>query len=366
MKIAFIHSKCKLFRVEFLLKIQEKYDIDFFFYDKNNGNLNNFNEIKVKRIPLFSDFNYAKDLEEKLLEKDYDVYISTDLGYHITHVAYEVAKKRKKKFILWNEQWIDIKHPRRTLMKPYENKIVRESSAILAFGRKCSDFLINRGADRSNIVVVPNAVPLIDSYKVEKNKDESYPVTFNDKFNILCIARLIPVKGHKYLIKAIDIVKKKYPNIQLIIAGEGPSYNELKKLVHKLNLQAEVIIPGIAVTEEQKWTLYKKSDVVVLPSVYTRHAEAWGLVVNEAAMMAKAIITTNMTGVAGEIVRNNESGIIVNEKDIEAMADAILTLANNVDIRNYYALNSKKLVEEEYTIDNMVKGFDKVIQIVTE
>lgn len=366
MKIAFVHSKCKPFRIEFLKKIQEIYDIDFFFYDENREGLKNFNKIKVKKIPYLSDFYYALDLKEKLLENDYDIYISTDLGYHITYVSYQVAKMKNKKFILWNEQWKDIKHPRRIIGKFHENKIVRECNAILSFGKKCSDFLIDRGACKEKIIQIPNAVPKIDLDKLMLEKNiKKYPVNFEDKLNILCIARLIPVKGHEYLIKSIALLKDKYPNIQLIIAGEGPMYNKLDKLVKKLNLQNQVVMPGIAVNEEQKWELYQKSDIVILPSVYTRHAEAWGLVVNEAAMLSKCIITTDMTGVADEIVRNNESGIVVEEKNTSELAEAIEKLIQDKKLRELYGERANLLVETEYTIDKMVEGFINAIKNVT-
>lgn len=364
-KIAFIHSKCKPFRIEFFKKIQEKYDIDFFFYDENRGNLDNFNTIEVKKIPYLSDFYYAINLKEKLLSKEYDIYVSTDLGYHITYIAYEIAKSKNKKFILWNEQWKDIKHPRRTLMKFYENKIVKESDAILAFGERCNRFLVNRGADENKLIKIPNAVPKIDTKNLPIAKDyERYPVEFEGKLNILCIARLIPVKGHEYLIKSINLLKDKYHNIQLIIAGEGPMYYKLNELINKLNLQNSITMPGISVNEIQKWELYKKSDIVILPSVYTRHAEAWGLVVNEAAMLSKCIITTNMTGVAGEIVRDNESGIIVEEKNVEMLANSIEKLINDENLRYRYGNRAKELVDSEYTIDKMVEGFDKAIDKV--
>lgn len=363
MKIAFIHSKCKPFRIEFLLKIQEIYDIDFFFYDENRGNIKNFNEIKVIKIPFLSDFNYAINLKKLLLKNDYDVFISTDLGYHITHIAYEIAKKKNKKFILWNEQWMDIKHPRRVLMKSYENRIIKNSDAILSFGKKASDFLINRGANEARIVKVPNAVPKINIEKV-LNKEYKYEdIDFDNKINIVCIARLIPVKGHKYLIRAIKRVKEKYPNIQLIIAGEGPEYKKLKSIIRNLSLEKEIIIPGKAIKDIEKWNLYDNADIVILPSVYTRHAEAWGLVVNEAAMLSKAIITTDMTGVADEIIRNNISGCIVKEKDSVDMAKAIISLIDDKDKSIKYGKKAKELVEKEYTIDNMVKGFIKAIEI---
>lgn len=364
MKIAFIHSKCKPFRIDFFKAIEKKYDIDFFFYDENKGNLKNFNEIIVKKIPCLSDFYYAKDLEGKLRGKEYDIYVSTDLGYHITHIAYKVSKEKGKKFILWNEQWKDIKHPRRFLMRGYENKIVKGSSAILAFGNKSKSFLIDRGANECRIVKTPNAVPSINSIEFSSiNMEDRYPVNLKEKFNILCIARLIPVKGQEYLIKAIKKLVNNHPNIHLIIAGEGPMYKKLSKLIKNLNLENYVTIPGISVGEMQKWDLYSNVDLVILPSVYTRHAEAWGLVVNEAAMLSKCIITTDMTGVDGEIIRNGYSGVVVNEKDIEELASSIDKLISDDSLRDSYGKKAKLLVDSEYTIEKMVECFDRAIEI---
>jgi glycosyltransferase involved in cell wall biosynthesis len=357
LKIAFVHSKCRPFRYEIFEAIQERYDVDFYFLDEVVETLTNRNQIDSVKIPFMSDFHYAKNLRSKLEEKEYDIYISTDLGYHITYVTYSVAKKNNKKFVLWNEQWKNIIHPRRLLVTySYENKILRNSDAVLAFGNKSHDFSIKRGAKKRKVVWAPNIVP--SSYELkEPLSPESKQIT------ILCIGRLIPIKGQDYLIKAFKQIIRENYDIKLIIAGEGPNYNKLKKLIKKLNLESSVVLTGTKVVDNEKWHLINNCDIFVLPSVNRRSPEAWGLVVNEAAMLKKPIITTNMTGVAGDIVKNMESGLVVTQKDVDELTGAIKYLLNNLEKGKEFGCKANILVKEKYNLDVFMKSFDHAIEI---
>jgi len=357
-KIAFVHSKCKPFRVETFDAIQDKYDVDFYFTDQVTEVLKNKTELSSFKIPFCSDFHYVPNLKSELEKKEYDIYISTDLGYHITYITYSVAKRKGKKFILWNEQWKNILHPRRLVLTyPYENRILRDSDAILAFGKKAIDFSVKRGADRNRVIHTPNIVPKIN-FKVEENINENKEVK-----TILCIARLIPFKGQDYLIKAFKKVVSNRKDVKLIIAGEGPRYKKLKEMVTELGIEDSVEITGKLVKEQEKWKLLKESYIFVLPSVYRRTPEAWGLVVNEAAMMKKPIITTNMTGVDGEIVVDKKSGLIVKEKNENQLAEAILELLNNPEKARKYGENAQQIVETQYSVKNVMESFDKAVTI---
>ncbi|MBU7594460.1 glycosyltransferase family 4 protein [Metabacillus halosaccharovorans] len=358
MRIAFVHSKCRPFRYETFEALQKKYDIDFYFTDKIVNTLENRIELKSYKIPCMQDFHFVPDLRRNLESKDYDIYISTDLGYHITYITYSVAKKKNKKFILWNEQWKNILHPRRLLITyPLENKILKNADAILAFGKKAQSFSLSRGAEQDRIVLTPNIVP--DNIKL--TSDIQYGM--KEKKVILCIGRLIPIKGQDYLIRAFKKVCEKRKDVRLILAGEGPSFKKLSNLVNKFELNNYIEITGKRVEGNEKWDLFNSCDIFILPSVYRRTPEAWGLVVNEAAMFEKPIITTNMTGVDGEIVQHKKSGLVVQEKNIDELANAIIYLLENKDEREKFGKNAKKIVKEKYNLNVMLDSFNKAINI---
>lgn len=357
MKIAFVHSKCRPFRYEIFESIQEKHDVDFYFTDKIVPTLKNRYELNSIKIPFMSDFHYVTDLKRKLENKEYDIYISTDLGYHITYITYSIAKKNNKKFILWNEQWKNILHPRRFLTYPYENHILKNTDAILAFGKKARSFVINRGACKERVVLTPNIVPntnINDNIKIKKLSSEK---------TILCLGRLIPIKGQDYLIKAFKKVCNKKDSVKLILAGEGPSYKKLNNLVEKLDLADKVEFTGKSVVGNEKWELLNSCDIFVLPSVNRISPEAWGLVVNEAAMMKKPIITTNMTGVEGEVVEHNISGLVVKQKNVDELAEAMIYLLENESEAKVFGERANQIVEKRYNLDVMLESFSNAIDI---
>jgi len=132
---------------------------------------------------------------------------------------------------------------------------------------------------------------------------------FNNSKTFINIARLSPEKDHEKLIKAFSIVAKKDKKSQLIIIGDGPLRGELKQLIKKLSLKKRVLLLG------QKFNpmpYLKASDCFVLSSNY----EGQGLVLLEAMVLEKPVISTDISGPRsilkdglGLLVENSEDGL---------------------------------------------------------
>lgn len=157
------------------------------------------------------------------------------------------------------------------------------------------------------------------------------------KFTLLTLARILPRKGIKFLILALDILIKEYKieNLKLLIVG--PDCGELtniKKMISKMGLSESVVITG-AVVYAQVRSYLGVCDVFVLPSLY----EGLPLAIIEAMAAGKAVIFSDLP-CARNVIKDQENGLLVKPGDSASLAGAILKLYNDRDLRDRLARNA--------------------------
>jgi len=130
------------------------------------------------------------------------------------------------------------------------------------------------------------------------------------------VARLSGFKGHDLLIHAMKIVVKKYPDVRLLIIGDGPQKRNLKRLVSRLKLKKHIEFVGF-VNDVQNYL--DQMNVFVLPS------QAEGLPFSIIEAMAKGLpVVATRTGGVPELVLDRQTGLILDEATPAEIAKAIL------------------------------------------
>jgi len=176
-----------------------------------------------------------------------------------------------------------------------------------------------------------------------------------ESFIIVTPANLIEVKGHKYLIEAIGILRQKGYNIKCYLFGDGPLREDLEKTVNEMNLGDIVIFKG-AIPHERLLELYANNEVdcVVLPSIITDKGEYEGIPVSlmEAIAFKIPVISTNTGGIP-ELL-DNDAGIIVEQKNSCELAEAIETLIKDEELRRKLGESGYRKVMEEFSLPNIV------------
>jgi glycosyltransferase involved in cell wall biosynthesis len=109
---------------------------------------------------------------------------------------------------------------------------------------------------------------------------------------------------------------------------------------------------------------YLLCNVCVVPSITYGQAECWCYVVNEAMHCGKPVIATDAVGAAFDMIKNGESGFIVPEKDVNALYGALKKIISDSDLAMKMGMKSKKIIEEGFRYENMVKGFEKAVECV--
>lgn len=143
-----------------------------------------------------------------------------------------------------------------------------------------------------------------------------------DEPRLLCVGRLIPVKGHLVLFRALAQARLRVPRLTLDIAGHGPLEPALRAYARELGLSEAVRFHGFVAPIQ---TAVERAAVVVVPSL----GEGFGMVALEAMERARPVIASDVGGLP-EIVAHGETGLVIPAGNAEALAEAIVTLAGDL------------------------------------
>ncbi|WP_428029147.1 glycosyltransferase family 4 protein [Ancylobacter sp.] len=159
--------------------------------------------------------------------------------------------------------------------------------------------------------VIVNALPM--------PKEGDVPAATLGK-DIAYLGRLVPHKGVHFLIDALALLTGRFPELTLSIGGEGPSLEGLRAQAGRLRLAGRVIFRG-AIERADISAFLAPARIIVVPSL----EEPFGLVALEAAQLGRPVIASAVQGLP-EIVRHEETGLLVPPGDPVALADALKTL----------------------------------------
>ncbi|KUK17747.1 glycosyltransferase family 4 protein [Thermococcus sibiricus] len=231
-----------------------------------------------------------------------------------------------------------------------ERGAIPNSDFIIAVDSRIKSYVLTSfDYPKNKICTLPNAIDTetfkpvsMDEQKLLKKQLRFAP---ND-FLILVPRRLVPKNGVIYAVKAMKYIKNE--NIKLIIAGDGIERRNIEKEIRKEGLGKKVLLIG-SVPHSEIHKYFKAVDVVLIPSI-TSHGvqEATSLAALEGMSCGKPVIVTNVGGLK-EIVTNRRTGIIVPEKDPEAIATAIETILENPDVATIIGSNAREYVLKHHS-----------------
>ena len=175
----------------------------------------------------------------------------------------------------------------------------------------------------------------------------------NGKGPIIGIAvRLVEAKGIRYLLQAMTDVVPLFPDITLLIAGDGPLQDELKKMAGTLGIERRVLFTGSRLDIPE---LMKLFDIYVLPSV----SEGLPMVLLEAMAAGCPIIATEVGGVP-KAVHHGKNGSLVTPGNPKALSAEIVRLLSNNDVRERYSENGVRLAREKFSAEAMTRNYEKL------
>ena len=192
------------------------------------------------------------------------------------------------------------------------------------------------------------------------------PHPVNGKFKVLFVGRHIERKGICYLIEAAKYLSA--DKFEIRIVGEGDLTEELKAQAAQLEGDknaASIVFTGKLVAPELARE-YREANVFVLPAIvdHKGDTEGLGVVLIEAMELGLPIIASDVGGIP-DVVVNNESGILVPEKDPVALADAIKRIESDPQYTESLLEGARNRIAEHFTWDNITRRQIEIYEQLT-
>lgn len=297
---------------------------------------------RLKYVGKLANTNLTPALPRALLSEDFDII-------H-THVPTP-----------WSSDWSNIvsRIRKKPLVVTYHNDIIGEGLANtvaniynsttlkLLLGR--ADRIIITQDDYINsphlanykdkIVTIPNGVDT-GLFKPTKDARKS-----NQIFFLSVLDRFHKYKGLDYLLDALVEVKKKIPDVKLVVGGKGELLEFYENKTRELGLEDNVMFEGF-LTDEEVIRHYQESELFVLPSISSLQ-EGFGIVVLEALACETPVISTTIVGVSDDVIET-DSGIIIPPKDTEKLEEAITSILSDKKMIEAMGKRGRLLVQEKY------------------
>ena len=234
------------------------------------------------------------------------------------------------------------------------NKLTLQKSKIIGVSADITQ-LMQKWITKNNqpIEYIANGISLTP-YKDLKSK-ETAKEALGIKPSTFCIgivARLSPPKDHLLLIEAIAVLSATYPNIKLLIVGDGPLRSTIETYITSNHYEDLVSMLG---ERKDIANILNALDLFAL----TSSSEGIPMTILEAMAASLPVIATNVGGIP-QIVIDGETGFLVTNKQKKELSDAIERLIVDRNLHTTFGANGRTLLEKNYSIKQTMEKYEAI------
>ncbi len=328
MRVALVTNFCPHYRRPLFLEMSRRMDLTLILTSRGNEwYWEGDRPSDTGEVPTIFASGPVKTRRE-LRTGGYDAVISDLTGRATLVSTVWTTRGLGVPLVLWVGIWA---HPQ-TLVhrfsRPLARSFYRSADAVATYGTHVSNFLQRESGRTEKVFVSPQAVEnerfrapvALGEIRALRNR-----FSLKDRPTFTFVGRITEEKGLRVLMAASAQVQAPH---QVVVAGTGPLLDSIRATASSLGINERVRFIG-HIDQGNLPALLHASDVLVVPSVSTRtFREPWGLVVNEAMNCSLPVIATDAVGAAaGGLVIHQETGLVVPERDVSALASALEELA---------------------------------------
>jgi len=304
--------------------------------------------IKHNKIDIIHAHNFAAGFSAGIASKITGVPMILSVHQDISEYVTASSNKIRKLLSILRGQ---------TSMFVYKIAVML-SIKILCVSRFVKNSLSENGFNSKKVSVFYNGIN-IDGFEKTPEGVGSFRNKLGIKEGEIVVAsvgRLHPVKGYEYFIKAAKEVLGKSADVKFVLIGEGEEQNELEFLAKELKIEKNFIFAG---HRNNILDVLQEIDIFVLSSL----SEGCPTVILEAMIIKKPIIATKVGGVP-EIIEHKNTGLLVESKNSEELAKAILSLINDKELREKIAINGYEHVKEQFSLKKRFENLEEIYREV--
>lgn len=243
--------------------------------------------------------------------------------------------------------------PRHLFAGVIDKTFLRHAGHVIVVDRRKKDLLLKENIrPPSGIECIPNGVDITefdpDTIAEEDLREARTRYRLGPGRKIICAKSLMANSGQVFLIRSMEAVREIDRGAELLLAGDGPEREGLIKLVRELNLEGCVRFLG-NVPHKDMPALLQLSSVAVLPSLKGMGAEEGSSIfLLEAMSMGKPVVATRIGGNV-DTVADGQTGLLVPERDVTALAGAIGSLLSDDVLARRLGGSAREFVRRERT-----------------
>lgn len=231
---------------------------------------------------------------------------------------------------------------------------------IIAVAEAAKKNLTDSGVDERKIKVILNGIkpvePISDDEKAEIRK--KYGIGENQKV-VSILARLEPVKGHEFLLKAAKTVRDRGFDVKFLIAGTGSIENELREMSDSMGLSDTVIFTGFV---SDVRGIVNITDISANASYGT---EATSIALLEGMCLGKPAVVSDFGGNPG-VIESGVNGFLFESKNASQMADRLCEILSDNGLYQKLSEGSVKRFNEKFTADIYTQNIENVYSALCE
>jgi rhamnosyl/mannosyltransferase len=324
-----------------------------------NDLLNGYKVIRTSSYGIVASTSISPQMirELKKVITNYDIL-------HIHHpnptanLALFMANPKKQKVVIhWHSDIIKQELELR-FYKPLLIWMLKKADVIIGTSQKYIDESLQLKDFKNKCVPIPIGIKKND-IGVDENKFEEIKVRFKNKKIIFSLGRFIYYKGFEYLIESAKYLPDNYV---ILLGGDGELKEKYEQIIRENGLSENVFLVG-KIDQKDLGSYYEACDLFCLPSI--AKSEAFGLVMVEAMSFGKPIVATKIKGSGTDWVNHNEiTGLNVEPKNPEQLANAFKTILENQEIYSKFSKNAFQRYLNEFTIETEIEKLIKVYRTI--
>lgn len=231
-------------------------------------------------------------------------------------------------------------------LRALASRVYRRASLVLSISRYTSGLAAEFGIAQDKIVTLAHAIDTrafgLDAAQIERLR-RRWELT--GKKVILTLARVTPRKGQDMVIRSLPAILNRIENVVYVVAGEGEDTDRLRRMANGLGIGDHVLFVG-RVQDAEKAAFYGLCDVYALISRREGTlVEGLGLTLLEAGACAKPVVAGRHGGVS-EVVEPDVTGLLVNPRDVNGVADALVRVLSDAALASRLGANAQRHIQD--------------------
>lgn len=241
------------------------------------------------------------------------------------------------------------KQEKHTFLKKGSQFLFNKVDKVIAVSNYIADQALQKGCPENKLVQHSIGINL---ERFQQDKEES------DSPSLLFVGRLVEKKGVTFLLKAMHLLSKNHPEMELTIVGDG----HLKAVLQQEALDKNLLVNFVGKQNaEQIRQLMSKSWIFVAPSITADNgdAEGLGMVFLEAQALQTPVVSFASGGVI-EAVENESTGLLCGEKDVNSLAENIDTLLKSETLRREFGQRGRERIEYYFDVKKQCRILETI------